>query len=108
MTRYLQNVVSDLPYNVELSPIQYSRTIVERDTTNRIVMEIEFKVTCSSDYYGSDCNTYCVSGNDSTMGYYTCGSNGERVCRQGWSIPTAGCLTREYNQELSLRLFVIK
>ena len=90
---------------MELFPAQYSHTIVGHEYTSYFAMAIEFKVTCSSDYYGSDCNTYCVSGNDSTMGYYTCGPNGERVCRQGWSIPTAGCLTREYNQDLSLRLF---
>ena len=33
---------------------------------------------------------------DSSSGHYTCGSNGEKRCRAGWSNPSGNCLTRMF------------
>ena len=58
-------------------------------------IQLSFRVRCSSNYYGSNCGTYCVN-TDSSSGHYTCGSNGEKRCRSGWSNPSGNCLTRTF------------
>ena len=55
-------------------------------------MEFSFRVQCSSNYYGSDCATYCVITNDSS-GHYSCGANGEKICLSGWTDPATNCIT---------------
>ena len=34
-------------------------------------------LSCATNYYGSDCGTYCYPRDD-YFGHYTCGSNGEK------------------------------
>ncbi|PAA61446.1 hypothetical protein BOX15_Mlig022047g1, partial [Macrostomum lignano] len=41
--------------------------------------------TCYTNFYGQDCNTYCVAQNDDVNGHYTCDSNGRRVCMIGFT-----------------------
>ena len=55
---------------------------------------LRYRVTCSANFYGSDCATQCV-GRDDDSGHYTCGTNGEVVCRSGWSEPATNCVTRQ-------------
>ena len=55
-------------------------------------IELSFRVQCSSDFYGSNCATYCVPRDDS-VGHYSCGSNGEKICLSGWSEPASDCTT---------------
>ena len=57
-------------------------------------IQLSFRVQCVSGYYGSDCGTYCVD-TDNSNGHYTCGANGEKSCRTGWSNPSRNCLTRK-------------
>ena len=57
-------------------------------------IELSFRLQCSSNFYGSDCATYCVPRDDSG-GHYSCGTNGQRICLSGWSGPSNNCLTRE-------------
>ena len=53
---------------------------------------LKFRVYCNSNYYGSDCATFCVS-TDNNSGHYTCGPNGEKNCLSGWR--GTNCLTRK-------------
>ena len=55
-------------------------------------IELSFRVQCDSNYYGSDCATYCIA-TDNSNGHYTCGTNGEKVCLSGWSNPSSNCTT---------------
>ena len=57
-------------------------------------IELNFRLRCTSYYYGSDCTTHCES-RDNSLGHYTCGSNGQKVCRRGWSDPSNSCKKRK-------------
>lgn len=57
-------------------------------------IRMSFRVRCNSNYYGSNCATYCVP-TDNSNGHYTCGSNGQKICRSGWSNPSGNCRTRK-------------
>ena len=48
---------------------------------SRIVLS--FRVQCMSNYYGSDCATYCVPRDDSE-GHYSCRLNGQKICLNGY------------------------
>lgn len=56
-------------------------------------ISLNFRVMCSSNYYGSDCATYCLARDDH-LGHYTCDStSGAKICLQGWS--GVDCLDRK-------------
>ncbi|XP_040576398.1 uncharacterized protein [Lepeophtheirus salmonis] len=46
-------------------------------------LDYEYRVLCSSHYYGNDCDTLCRPRDD-TFGHYICGSQGEKICLPGW------------------------
>ena len=52
---------------------------------------MNFSAACNPDYYGSRCNVFCQAMNDSG-GHYTCGSNGEKICLEGWTEPFYNCI----------------
>ena len=55
-----------------------------------------FSISCDSNFYGSDCATYCVP-TDSSQGHYSCDSStGEKICRSGWTDSDNNCLTRMF------------
>ena len=55
-----------------------------------------FSISCDSNFYGSDCATYCVP-TDSTQGHYSCDSStGEKICKSGWTDSDNDCLTRMF------------
>lgn len=97
ITRYGEQI-SSVHCETELYPSPYNSHGINLNDQKSFTITFDFKVTCSADFYGSDCNTYCVSSNDSHTGYSTCGANGEIVCMPGWSVLSTNCLTREYNQ----------
>ncbi|PAA55287.1 hypothetical protein BOX15_Mlig020206g1 [Macrostomum lignano] len=47
-------------------------------------LRIRYWYSCHSGYYGALCNTYCMEKNNAWDGHYTCGSDGQKVCRSGW------------------------
>ena len=53
-------------------------------------MTMSFRVTCSSNSYGSDCGTRCEERDDA-FGHYTCSSTGERVCMTGYQDSATNC-----------------
>jgi len=50
-------------------------------------LTFQFKVTCGNNFYGRNCATRCVGQNSVANGFYTCSSEGERVCLAGWTGP---------------------
>lgn len=40
-----------------------------------------------ADYYGDGCDILCQSQDDVELGHYTCGSEGQRVCSDGYRPP---------------------
>ena len=51
---------------------------------------VSFQVVCTENFYGPDCGTLCVP-QDSSRGHYTCNSQGNRVCFDGYQDPTSNC-----------------
>ena len=54
------------------------------------MLELSFRVQCDHNFYGRNCSTFCVHTDNST-GHYACGTNGERVCLNGWRNPSGTC-----------------
>ena len=50
-----------------------------------------FTLSCDGDYYGLDCATHCTPQDSTEFGHYTCGPNGEKLCRTGYIKPAANC-----------------
>ncbi|CAI8025224.1 Delta-like protein B [Geodia barretti] len=74
-----------------LTPLQ--REYVGQSENSRITFS--FSLSCNTNYYGSNCNTYCRATNDN-LGHYSChSSTGAKLCLAGWSNPSGNCLTRE-------------
>lgn len=46
-------------------------------------LDYEFRLVCSTHYYGSDCDTFCRPRDDQ-FGHYTCGPKGEKICLNGY------------------------
>ena len=46
--------------------------------------EYQIRVSCDEHYYGFGCNKFCRPRND-FFGHYTCDSNGNKTCLEGWS-----------------------
>ena len=68
-----------------------------RSTTRFLV-----RVYCDANYYGTDCNTYCVARDDAG-GHYRCDKDtGNKICLDGWIGPN--CLTRKYCSWVFVRL----
>ena len=62
-------------------------------TGSRSSTRILVRVYCDANYYGADCNTYCV-GRDDSRGHYRCDDNtGNKICLTGWR--GLNCLTRK-------------
>ena len=53
----------------------------------RADITISFLLTCSENYFGSDCDTYCVPTEQ-----FTCNpENGSIICREGYQNETTNC-----------------
>ena len=85
--------VDDIYAAISLTP---SSSFTSRTAYNGVHgnsrIELSFRVQCKTNFYGSNCATYCVARDDSG-GHYSCGSNGEKLCLSGWSDPTRNCIT---------------
>ena len=55
-----------------------------------ISINASFQVQCINNSYGSDCGILCVERDDD-QGHYTCDSEGNRVCRDGYQYPDTNC-----------------
>lgn len=62
---------------------EWTKIFFENDSRNEI--EVEARVNCATNYYGSDCNTYCASADHDFLGHYKCKPyTGEKICNHGW------------------------
>ena len=50
-----------------------------------------FRANCAENFYGENCTIFCVERDDDELGHYTCDSEGNRVCREGYQDPTNNC-----------------
>ena len=54
------------------------------------VLSLNISLTCAQNYFGSDCSVFCQERNDSTV-HYTCDSEGNIVCIEGYQDPFINC-----------------
>ena len=54
---------------------------------------LSFRVQCNTFFFLDNCTRFCRPTDDST-GHFTCGSNGELLCLEGWQDTSMNCLTR--------------
>ena len=45
---------------------------------------VSLRVTCTENFFGSDCATFCVERDDE-LGHFTCDREGNIVCREGYT-----------------------
>ena len=57
--------------------------------THAVAAEITL-LSMHADMYGDNCTVLCEPRDD-TLGHYTCGSAGERVCLEGYGNPDTNC-----------------
>lgn len=71
-----------LSFKVECSESQYNNTsTIECISTS----------TSHTDLYGDDCTVFCEPCDDAILGHFTCNSDGERVCLEGYQNPANNC-----------------
>lgn len=58
-------------------------------------LRLQYKALCQENYYGTACDILCQPADSDTLGHYTCGSNGNKICNDGWSDPPKNCLVRK-------------
>ena len=54
-------------------------------------IQLGFEVNCTENFYSADCTIFCVERDDDELGHYTCDSEGNRVCREGYQDPSNNC-----------------
>lgn len=72
----------------------FSSEVTQRGFYNSATMRFSFRVRCITNYHGSDCTRFCAPQDSDEHGHYTCDSNGERVCRDGYT--GVDCRTGEW------------
>ena len=58
---------------------------------NRVIVHMRFRVSCQTNFYGQDCDTFCVPQDDDINGHYTCNSDGSIMCLDGYEHPENNC-----------------
>ena len=51
---------------------------------------LKWRLRCTENHYGSNCATFCMERDDE-LGHYTCDSEGDIVCREGYQDPATNC-----------------
>lgn len=54
-------------------------------------IRLAFRLSCAENFYGDDCTRSCVGRNDD-VGHYTCDSNGDVVCLEGFQEESTNCM----------------
>ena len=78
--------VDDVYVEINLDPnTQFTTATNFYGNNGNSRISLSFRVTCTANYYGTDCATYCVPTDDAS-GHYTCDQgSGARICLSGWS-----------------------
>ena len=71
-------------------------------------LEYEYRMVCSSHYFGKDCDTLCRPRDDK-FGHYTCQEDGSKRCLQGWqkdvSRPEGDYCTKGKEKQIAIIFF---
>ena len=64
--------------------------IVGAQDVGMINVSYEVAMVCTENYFGSDCTTFCEERDDE-QGHYTCGNEGNIVCRDSYTDTSTNC-----------------
>ena len=83
------DVIFGVPFNVSVGSIT-----TQTYSGRRASITFTFQVSCSSYYYGLNCDVFCEEIDDDMKGHYTCDpQTGEKVCQPGYTDPASNCIT---------------
>ena len=102
--RIYQDVILDKPL-IDEGVTNFTLSVVDRATGgftelttdegnyNMATFSITIKVVCLENYYGSDYSilSFCEPQDDDTIGHYTCDSNNNLVCLNGYQNTESNC-----------------
>ena len=75
---------------VNATQINKSPTIFRDIKFQGSFLGLSFNMTCSLNFYGKDCTSFCVQRNDA-FGHYVCGKEGNFECLTGYQDPFTNC-----------------
>ena len=70
----------------------FTPVVTRTGDAGKVTMTFQYRVMCQPNYYGANCFTFCRPRDDST-GHYTCDSNGDKVCLDGYTDESSDCIT---------------
>lgn len=73
----------------------YTTYMYGRNGGSNIYLYVRHKWYCPANYYEYYCTKYCIYTDDST-GHYSCDSNGNPVCLDGWTGASTYCTTGDH------------
>lgn len=82
--------VDDIYVPISLNP-NSSLTITSTGDHNRGTIKLSIRLVCWENFFGRNCSIFCQPNE-----HFTCGLNGERICRSDWQDPGNRCLTRKF------------
>ena len=91
---YVDDSVDEIGITRTMSPGSDSGQFTANGARDGKRLTLRIEANCFADFYGSSCTVYC-KGRDDEGGHFTCGSNGEKICIEGWSDPSVDCRTRK-------------
>ena len=71
--------------------LAFTNTVTHIGENNFSRLELSFRVTCSENFYGPNCTTFCTPM-DSVQGHYTCDQDGGIVCNPGYTNTSTNCV----------------
>lgn len=99
------NVVDYMYTDISLSPgeIISNHTLHGEYFGENVTFVVSFNLNCTFNFYGENCSIYCKPANSSKDGRYTCDSEGNKICYEGYKnencqecIPADGCCKSTY------------
>lgn len=89
-------MIDRVAFNINRSPTgTWSDNIHSNGYYGKAQFKVQVLLSCQPNYYTSSCSVYCVPQNDNTNGHYDCSSQGEKICKNGYTNPSGNCLTRK-------------
>ncbi|XP_037944015.1 protein serrate-like [Teleopsis dalmanni] len=76
-----ERLIEEASYSGVILPSPEWKTLDHIGTNARITYRV--RVQCAVTYYNTTCTTFCRARDDQ-FGHYTCGSEGQKLCLQGW------------------------
>ena len=84
---HLDNIFIEM----ELAESSNFTTVMEfTGDLNRVSINMSFRV-CQENFYGVNCEIFCLAQEDSVNGYYTCNNDGSIRCRPGFENTSNSC-----------------